>query len=254
MEPMQVIAPAHARLGRPSRASILLGASVGSILLAGGIAVAWLTFGTPFISRFMPVGRPTTTEVVAGALAWTFALVAPSAFILAGVARLASIADAILGSRPRPTPVLRMARALPDDYVVVSRFRLGDGRIIPDLVLGPFGIAVIEGLPPAGATRRHGNAWEVRGPDGRWLPLENPLERASRDAERVRRWLAQDEQDFVIKVHAAVVAPDTSLARTDTCAVITQAQIPAFLASLPVQRSLNSARRERLIEIVRAAT
>lgn len=250
---MQVIAPAHPRLARPSRASILLGAVVGSVLLAGGIAVAWLTFGTPFITRFMPVGRPSTTEMVAGALAWTFALVAPSAFILAGVARLATIADVILGSKPRPTPVLRMARALPDDYVVVSRFRLGDGRIIPDLVLGPFGVAVIEALPPAGATRHHGDAWEVRGPDGRWLPFENPLERAARDAERVRRWLAQDDQDFVVKVHAAVVASDTSLPRTDACAVITQAQVPAFLASLPAQRSLTPARRERLVEIVRAA-
>jgi hypothetical protein len=249
---MQVIASSHTRLSRPGRSAIVLGAVVGGVLLVGGLAVAWLTFGTPFISRFTPVGRPTTTEIVAGVLAWTFALVAPSAFILAGIARIASLVDALAGSRPRPTPVLRAARSLPDDYVVVSRFRLSDGRIIPDLVLGPFGVAVVEELPPAGATRRHGAAWEVRGPDGRWLPLENPLEKASRDADRVRRWLAQDDNDFVVKVHAAVVARDESVERTDTCAVITQAQIPAWLRALPAQRSLSPSRRERLVELIRS--
>jgi hypothetical protein len=250
---MQVIASTHTRIGRPRLGAIVLGASVGGILLVGGIAVAWLTFGTPFISRFTPVGRPTTTEMVAGVLAWTFALVAPSAFILAGIARIAALVDALIGSRPRPTAVLRVARSLPNDYAVVSRFRLADGRIIPDLVLGPFGIAVIEELPPAGATRRHENAWEVRGPDGRWIPLENPLDKASRDAERVRRWLAQDEQDFVVKVHAAVIATDTTIQRTDTCAVIGLAQIPAWLAALPPQRSLTAGRRERLLDLVRSA-
>lgn len=248
---MQVIASAHTRLSRPSRSAIVLGAVVGSVLLVGGLGVAWLTFGTPFITRFTPVGRPTTTEVVAGVLAWTFALVAPSAFILAGIARLAALLDALAASRPRPTPVLRVSRSLPEDCVVVSRFRLTDGRIIPDLVLGPFGVAVIEELPPAGATRRHGTAWEVRGPDGRWLPLENPLEKATRDAERVRRWLAQDEHDFVVKVHAAVVSSDESIVRTETCAVIRQAQIPAWLRALPAQRSLTPSRRERLVELIR---
>jgi hypothetical protein len=249
---MQVIASSHIRLGRPSRTSIALGATVGAILLVGGLAVAWLTFGTPFISRFTPVGRPGTTEIVAGVLAWTFALVAPSAFILAGIARLATLVDTVVGSRPRATPALRAAKSLPDDYVVVSRFRLADGRIIPDLVLGPFGAAILEELPPSGATRRHGSAWEVRGPEGRWLPLENPLDKAARDAERVRRWLAQDEQDFVVKVHAAVVAPAGAVERTDTCAVITQAQVPAWLRALPAQRSLTPGRRERLVELIRS--
>jgi hypothetical protein len=246
---MQVIASRQSRMSRPSTRAMVLGALVGGVLLVGGLVVAWLAFGTPFISRFAPVGRPTTTETAAGILAWTFALVAPAAFILAGVARLVALVDALIRARPRPTPALRAARQLPHDYVVVTRFRLADGRIIPDLVVGPFGIAVLEELPPA--TRRHGNAWEVRGPSG-WLPLENPLARAARDADRVRRWLAQDEQDFVVKVHAAIVAPDASVPRTDVCAVITQAQVPAWLAALPVQRSLTASRRERLVESIRS--
>lgn len=89
--------------------------------------------------------------------------------------------------------------------------------------------------------------------DGRWIPVENPLDRATRDAERVRRWLATDDRDFVIKVYAAVIGPDATVPRTPTCAVITRDQIPAFLASLPPQRSLTSTRLQRIVEHVDAA-
>ena len=249
---MQVITSSYRRASRPSRRSIILGAAVGTILLLGGLAVAWLTFGTTFITRFTPIGRPSPTEMVAGVLAWTFGLVAPATFVIAGIARLATVVDRIAESKPRPTAASRLASILPDDYVVASRFRLADGRVIPDLILGPFGAAVIEELPPAGATRRNGTAWEIRGSNGRWVPLENPLDRATRDAERVRRWFGEDDRDFVVKVHAAVVSPDESVSRTDTCAVIAAAQIPAWLASLPVQRSLTSSRFEGLVELIKS--
>ena len=42
--------------------------------------------------------------------------------------------------------------------------------------------------------------------NGRWVPIENPLDRATRDAERVRRWLATDDRDFVIKALNAQIA------------------------------------------------
>ena len=116
---------------------------------------------------------------------------------------------------------------------------------------GPHGVAIFELLPPLRASRHHDGRWEVRVRSGRWIPIENPLERASRDAERVRRWLADDDHDFVVKVHAAVIAPDLSLPRTPTCAVITSDQVAAYLASLPPQRSLTASRRERLVELIR---
>ncbi len=84
--------------------------------------------------------------------------------------------------------------------------------------------------------------------------MESPLDRAARDAERVRRWFAHDDQDFLVKVYAAVIAPDTTLPRTPSCAVITKTQIAAWLASLPPQRSLTESRRARLIEDLRAAS
>ena len=45
--------------------------------------------------------------------------------------------------------------------------------------------------------------------------------------------------------------PDASIERTSTCAVITPHQIPAWLASLPVQRSLTATRRERILALIR---
>jgi hypothetical protein len=231
--------------------SVLIGTAVGAILLLGGLLVGFLTFGTPFISSFTPSGRPETAEVVAGMLAWTFALIAPSVFVIVGLARIVAVLDAIASGRPRPTPASRLARVLSDDYVAASRLRLPDGRAVPELVVGPFGVAMLAELPPAAATRHKGHAWEVRTSAGQWIPFENPLDRASRDAERVRSWFAHDDQDFLVKVYAAIVAPDSTIERTSTCAVIAPKQIPAWLASLPVQRSLTAARRERLIELIR---
>jgi hypothetical protein len=114
-------------------------------------------------------------------------------------------------------------------------------------------VAVFEELPPRAASRHTGGRWEVRLTNGRWVPLENPLDRAARDADRVRRWLADDDRDFLVKVYAAVVGEDGTVPRTPTCAVITRDQIPAFLASLPPQRTLTPSRLERIVDHVRSA-
>jgi hypothetical protein len=248
---MQVISPRL--VNPPRRAATVTGTLVGSVLLFGGVAVGWLAFGTSFISSFTPSGRPEASEMVAGMLAWTFALIAPATFIIVGLARIVAVFDSVASQRPRASMVSRLAAVLGDEYVVATRLRLPDGRVIPELVVGPFGAAVLESLPPGGATRRHGTAWEVRRTDGRWMPLENPLDRASRDAEAVRRWFADDDQDFIVKGYAAVIAPEGTLSRTPSCAVISTDQIPAWILSLPGQRSLTPSRRERIIEMLREA-
>src|SRR5919108_199438 len=245
---MQVITSRTTR--RVPRASLVLGTLVGAGLLVGGLSVAWLAFGTPFISQFTPAGRLGPTQFVTGMLAWSFALFAPAAFTIAGLARLVIVVDSVTSAKPKPTPVSRLARQLGEDYVVASRLRLPEGRVIPDLVLGPFGAAVIEMAPPAGAIRRHGDAWEVRTAKG-WMPLENPLERATRDAERVRSWFTHDDRDFLVKVYAAVIDPNGTLQRSSTCAVIAPDQVQAWIQGLPAQRSLTASRREGLIELLR---
>ena len=134
----------------------------------------------------------------------------------------------------------RVAASLGDEYVAASSVRLPDGRVVRDLVLGPFGLAVINELPPPRATRHTGISWEIRDSDGRWVHFENPLERTARDGERVRRWVASTERDFVVKVYTAVVTTDPTVTRTPACAVVTAQEVPAWLASLPPARALTA--------------
>jgi hypothetical protein len=156
--------------------------------------------------------------------------------------------------RRPPTPVVAIARTVADDHgwrrVCVSRTATGSCR----LVIGPFGAAVIEQLPPAGAVLSRGpRSWEVRLADGKGHLIDHPLERAARDAERVRTWFASDESDHVVKVYAAVVGTDPAVSRIPGCAYISPDQVGPWLASMPPQRSFDADRRDRIIKLVRAA-
>jgi len=248
---MQILA----RPGTPrprALAMVVSGTVAGSVLVFVGLAIAYLVFATPLVERLVPAGRPSAGQTVAGMFAWSVALIGPAVFVLVGTARLARVLDDV-GSRGRSKSVpSRHARALPAETVLATGVDLGDGRPIPELVVGPFGAAVIRELPPPALTRQSGGRWELRTRTG-WLPIENPLERAARDAERVRRWFSDDDNDFLIKVYASVIVPAPGLVRTSACAVLTADQLPAWLASLPAQRSLTPSRRERLMEMVRTA-
>ncbi len=101
--------------------------------------------------------------------------------------------------------------------------------------------------PPA---RHVGGRWEARFSDGRWRPIENPLDRAARDADGLRRFLAEDDRDFVVKVHPVVTASAPQVERTDTCAVVALADVPGWIAALPAQRSLSAARLQHVREVL----
>jgi hypothetical protein len=146
----------------------------------------------------------------------------------------------------------RVAKAIGDEYTAAADVRLPDGRVIRDLVLGPFGMAVINELPHPRTTRHNGVSWEIRQGDGRWVHFENPLERTARDGERIRRWTAATDRDYVVKVYTAVVTGDPTVSRTPACAVVTPEQIPAWLASLPTARAMTADRQAELIEQVSA--
>jgi hypothetical protein len=252
---MQVIGSDRSAAGLPTSADVARALVVGSILVVGASVLAYLVFATEFLGSFMPSGRTTPTQIMTGALAWTFALTAPAGFGLVGLVRVGSAMDRIAARRRLPTPAVRIAGSVADDHAVATRVRLPDGaRIVPELVVGPFGAAVIEELPPAGAVVSRGpRSWEVRLADGEVHMIDHPLERATRDAERVRTWFADDDSDHVVRVYAAVVGTDASVARTPMCAYITPDQVGPWLASLPPQRSFDTDRRSRIIRIVRAA-
>ena len=233
---------------RPPIGAVVVGTVVGAFLVLGGLFLAWVAFATPVLSGLTPAtGRPGLAQLAIGGLVWGVTLVAPPSFAIVGALRLGRVARAIT-AKPRERAVNRVAAHLGDDYIAARDVRLPDGRIVRDIILGPFGLAVISELPPPHATRHTGISWEIRGSDGRWHHLENPLERTARDGERLRRWVGSTERDFVVKVYAAVVTTDPTVTRTPNCAVVTTEQIPAWLASLPPTRALTPDRRAELVE------
>jgi len=187
---------------------------------------------------------------VIGAAALAVALTAPAAFAIVGIARLGGAVTRARSARGSTTPVARMAAQLPDGCTVISRIRLPDGRRIPDLVVGPHGVALFESLPPPAASRRSGDRWEVRFSDRTWRPIENPLQKAARDADRLRRHLEAQERDFVVRVQAAVLGDPGTVGRVDGCSVVDPDHVPAWLAALPAQRGLSPDRLAHVRELL----
>jgi hypothetical protein len=249
---MQVLSPARIERARPRVLSIVVGGAFGTVLIVVALVVGYLVFATPMLSSLLPDGRASFSQLAVGMLAWTFALAAPAAFALLGAARLAGAFSDLSARRPKATPTVAVRSAFGEDYTVAVSVRIPDAsRPIDELVIGPFGAAVIETLPPPTIARHHARQWEMRGRDGRWRPMDNPLERAARDAESVRRWFTRDDTDHVVKVFAAVVGLDPRVERTSDCAYIGPSEVAAWIAGLPAQRMLTADRRERILDVVR---
>src|SRR5687768_1514259 len=250
MAAMDVISPSRPQT-RGTLVPMMSGTVLGTLSIVGGLTLAYVAFATPFLGLALPSGRPDPIQVATGIAIWAVALVAPAGFVLAGANRLARNLATIRGRGPHRSTTLKALDSLPDDITVASGLTLSDGRGVAQLVIGPFGAAVVRELPPSAVTRIKGDNWQVRGSRS-WLPIENPLDRATRDAERVRRWLTEDD-DFLVKVYAAVVGPDPMIARTPGCAVLTPDQLAAWISALPAQRGLTPGRHSRVLDLVRAA-
>jgi hypothetical protein len=248
---MEVIAPVP-RTTRLPLVPTVGGTVMGTLMVVGGIVLAWVAFATPVLRTTIPVGQTDALDAMVTIGIWAIALVAPAALIIFGGSRLVRILGSARRPKPKPSVAVRALTDLPDGIAVATGLVLPDGRGVSDLVVGPFGAAVIRTLPPNEVTRVQDGQWQLRTRRG-WMPLHNPLDRAVRDAERVRRWLEADDADFIVKVYAAVVGPDPQVARTPACAVLTPDQLVPWIAALPPQRSLTEGRRERILETVRAA-
>jgi hypothetical protein len=239
---MQIIgADASPKSRLPSR---IIGVATGTILVVSGLTIEFATLATPYVDTIAQ-GRLGGPSELAGVLLRWLAVALGAVFLGVGAARLAELFSGLrstLGSDARVG-----APVSADGPVMALNVDIGDGRAIPKLVIGRFGAAVIRDLPPVSAARQDGAYWEGLTGQG-WIRIESPLDGASRDAERVRRWFAEDDRDYLVRVYAAVIATDPIIARTPTCAVITEAQLEAWLKSLPVQRSLSEARRNQLID------
>jgi len=225
---------------------MVVGGSVyGALLTTAGLGIAYLALATPLVSvlatdRLSGSGRP---PIGLGILA--LSLIAGGALLLAGTNRLAATLAGLKDGHRSGGPAAAALASMRDQVAVVANVVPSDGRAIPELAIGPFGAAVIHALPAARGYRQIGTSWEYRTRDG-WLPMDNPLDQANRDAEGLRRWFTGADLDFVVRVYAALVVSDGSVARSAGCAVVTPEQLPSWIGALPAQRSLTAARRLRV--------
>jgi hypothetical protein len=204
--------------------SVVAGTILGATLVFGGLFVAFLAFRTSFLAVLTYALRPGATPPD-GTLTILVLMAIPLAFLAVGTDRLAHVVAAIRERRRRRDWV----ELLPAGIVASRSVDLGDGRPAPTLVSGPFGLAVIREVADATA---------------------DDVDLATRDTDRIRRWLTRQEQDFVVRLYTAVAAPDHDLVRTPACALVTPEQLPSWLALLPTQRGLSSSRRDRLARML----
>jgi len=250
MPRMRIIAEAP-RLTRSDRVTLARGVFVSALLVFVGGLLGWVIVVTPIISSLMPGFRPNPLQIATGVIAFAFAIVVPAGLVILGVARAVATLE-LLGILRPSAQAPRLVGRLDDRFYVATALRLPDGRYIHELVLGPFGLAVLGDVPPADLSRVVGGRWELRHGRRGWKPIESPLDRTSRDAERIRRWMGGEDQDFVVKVYAVVVSDDPRVERTSTCVVVPPAQVAEWLESLPVQRGLTESRHAELVELIRS--
>ena len=226
------------------------GTLAGACLVAVGLGLAFLVIQTPLVARLMPGSPVASGQVTSAMLVWALSLAAGTALLVAGTNRLALTVASVRRRTAGRSPVMHALGRLPDDIVVAAGVLPRDGWPIPELVIGPFGVAIVHELEGREVLRQDEWSWEARTRDG-WVPTEHPLDRVARDAERVRHWLANGDLDYVVRVYAALVTPETTIQRSPLCAVISEDQIPAWLAALPRQRSFSAGRRHHLLTRIR---
>lgn len=227
------------------------GTLIGAGLVAAGLCLGLLTLAAPLGSRLAAGGLAGPGRLSLAGIVWWLGLIAGAALLVAGAGRLAPVV-AVVRARAAAAyrgPAAARATTAPD-CVAITGVVPHDGRSVETIVVGPFGAAVIHELPARDRLRRVGEAWQERTTNG-WSLAEHPVDRAARDAERVRHWLAHGELDFVVRVYAALVTTDPTIPRSPLCAVVGPEQLPEWLAGLPRQRTLTEARRHRLVARVR---
>ena len=226
------------------------GTLTGAGLVATGLCLGLLTLAAPLGSRLAAGGLSDPGRLPLAGIVWWLGLIAGAALLVAGAERLAPAIAVVRARGTARQGRLAAPSAGSANCVAVDGVVPHDGRVIDTVVVGPFGAAVLHELPSRDRLRRIDDAWQERTANG-WSLAEHPVDRAARDAERVRHWLAHGELDFVVRVYAALVTTDPTIPRSPLCAVVGPEQLPAWLAGLPRQRTLTEGRRRRLVARVR---
>lgn len=211
---------------------------IGASLIVVGL---WFVYLALFrdLAQDLTAVRAADRSTLMVLTAWLAALSAPLVLVLLGTDRLARLLASVRQAgwrRSRSDPF----RHLPAGAVRVGRMALDDGRSAPSMLVGPFGVVVVQETQDVqiliDATRT----------GSRLASWDDPREAAGREADRVRRWIGQHDHDFVVRVYAVLVTPEPVLARTTTCSVVAASDLGAWVDALPRQRSFSPDRQARL--------
>lgn len=237
---------------RPSKraAPLARGVMGGMLLVAAGIGVVGLIAATGILEASGHAGDSRFGQQIIGSAAWGLAFLIPGLFVVLGLARIVRAVENRPGS-PRVRPAAAERSRISDDYLVAQGIHLPDGRSIPEVVIGPHGLTIVEELPPRRASRQGSHHWEVRDRSGRWHTVEHPVDRAARDVERLRRWLGAHLDGYTPRFTAVIVSDDDRVSRSTEVAVIRQRQLADFLDAQPAQRQMSTDRRERIAALLR---
>ncbi len=215
-----------------------------------GLGVVVVIVASGLLVSVGQVGNSRITQQLFGTATWGLAFLIPGLFIVLGLARIVRAVEA----RPRPRrdrPATSQRGQISDEFMVAQVVRLPDGRTIPEIVLGPHGLTVVEEMPPRHASRQASHHWEVRDRAGRWTAVEHPLDRAARDVERLRRWLGNYMEDYTPRFTAVCISDDDRIPRSSEVAVIRRGQLAEFLGAQPPLRQMTTDRRERIAGLLR---
>ena len=216
---MQILA-GNSHVTRADRFAIVRSAFTAVLLLVVGLLIGWLCLATPLVTSFVPQGRPSVAETATGAIAWGLRDRGPGR---------------VPDHRRRPDRrdhrhhVCRCARASRRPASRRPSARSTSPRPGSSSPAAGASTSSSSGRSGSWSSRwfrrrtsraTSGRRWELRDDRGRWVPIEAPVDRASRDAERVRGWLGGEDRDFVVRVYAAIVTDDKSIERTPACAVV----------------------------------
>ena len=84
----------------PTRPAFYTDLLSGLTFVVIGLVLLDIIIGSGFMTRFMPAGRPSSYDLIVGALAWSLAVTAPTGFVWMGVARLKAAYKRWLARRP----------------------------------------------------------------------------------------------------------------------------------------------------------
>lgn len=232
------------------------GVLVGVSLVLGGGWLGLQAFGSSAVSDLILRTSPGFPVSIAALAGWGVGLLVPSLLVLAGSARVARTIGR--ARRVRADRFLELAAGLSEDHLVALGVALPDGRRVSALVISPAGIALFAYLPPPGAIRFVNGRCEARLVGRGWTTIEEPLTRARRDADAVRRWLFDASAD-PLPVSAAVI--DEAMAkrtppyphRVNGVELVGPEGVTPFIERIDAGLPLSNWYRDRIVARIEAA-